>query len=112
MNQPATSDFPVETAMALVLEAERQARDAVEAARAEAARIVEAARAAQRRRAERTRNRLTRVHEAFAAAVQAELARIDAQAQALPAHDEPDADDLERLERALAALAARLTEPT
>ena len=40
------------------------------------------------------------------------LARIDAQAQALPAHDEPDADDLERLERALAALADRLTEPT
>jgi RPA family protein len=111
MNQPLTSDFPVETAMAQVLDAERRARESIDAAQAEAAHVAEAARAAQRRLAERTRMRLARVHEAFAAAVQAELARIDAQAQALPAHDDPGADDLARLERALAALAARLTEP-
>lgn len=110
MNQPATSDLPVETAMARVLEAERQAHDAIAAAQAEAGHMAEAARAAQRRLAERTRERIARVHGAFAAAVQAELARIDAQAQALPAHDDPDADDLARLEQALAALAARLTE--
>jgi RPA family protein len=112
MNQPATSDLPVETAMARVLDAEREARAAVDAAQRECGHIAEAARAAQRRLAERTRRRVARVHEAFAAAVQGELARIDAQAQALPAHDDPDADDLARLERALAALAARLTEPT
>lgn len=98
--------------MARVLDAERQARAAVDAAQREADQIAEAARAAQRRLAERTRLRIARVHEAFAAAVQAELTRIDAQAQALPAHDDPDADDLARLDRALAALAARLTEPT
>lgn len=112
MNQSATSDLPVETAMARVLDAERQARDALDAAQAEAGHIAEAARATQRRLAERTRERTARVHEAFAAAVQAELARIDALAQALPAHDDPDADDLARLERALATLATCLTEAT
>jgi phage host-nuclease inhibitor protein Gam len=112
MNQPATSDLPAETAMARVLDAERRAREAVDAAQAEAGHIAEAARAAQRRLAKRMRERVARVHEAFAAAVQAELLRIDALSQALPAHDEPDADDLARLERAVAQLAARLTEGT
>jgi len=112
MDQPVSSDLPVETAMARVLDAERRARDAFEAAQLEAGQIAESARAAQRRLAERTRQRMLRAHDAFAAAVQAELARIDALAQALPAHDDPDADDLARLERALVALAARLTEPT
>jgi RPA family protein len=112
VNQQANDELGVEAAMARVLDAERQAREAVEAAQAEAAHIAEAARAAQRQLAERTRARMARVREAFARAVQAELDRIDAEARALPAHDEPDARDLARLDRAVAALAAKLTEPT
>lgn len=112
MDQHETNDLSVEMAMTRVLDAEHQARAAVEAAQREAEQIAEAARAAQRRLAERTRLRVARVHEAFAAAVQAELARIDARGQALPAHDDPGADDLAQLDRALAELAAHLTKPS
>lgn len=110
VNERATTDLGVEAAMARVLEAEQAARDAVEAAQAEAAHMAEAARSAQRALAERTRRRMARVRDAFARAVQGELERIDARARALPAHDDPDADDLERLDRAVAVLAAQLTE--
>jgi hypothetical protein len=106
---PRSPDHDVEAAVARVLQAEQQARSAIEAARAEAAHIAEQARASARAWAERARARMARGQSAVERQLQAELAAIEAEACALPEHDEPEAAEIERLEVALQALAAALT---
>ena len=107
---PPAFDDDVEHAMVRVLEAERMARENLAEAQAEAERIAEDARAAVRATAEQARRRIARLHDAFERRLQVELEALAVQARALPAHDEPDADDLARLDLALQRLAARLTQ--
>jgi len=97
--------------MARVLQAERDAREAIAQARDAATHIAEAARAQARAVAERRRDRLARVHAQVDRQLHDRLAAIAAEAQALPVHDDPEAAALARLERAVDALAAALTTP-
>lgn len=106
---PRKVDGGVEEAVVRVLRAEREAREAIDASRAEAQRIAEQARAAARRCAERARERAARGQAAMARRLQEGLSAIDAEARALPEHSEPDARDRARLESAVQTLAAALT---
>ncbi|MBL8326797.1 MAG: hypothetical protein JNJ89_17730 [Rubrivivax sp.] len=101
----------VEAAFTQVLQAEQAAHAAIAAARAQAAALAEQARAETRARAERTRRHLAAVRGAFERRLQAELAQLAEEAQALRV-DAPltDADRL-RVERAVQSLAAQLTTP-
>ena len=95
-------------AIARVLAAERDARQAIAAAEADVTHIAEAARAAARAIAERTEQRLQRVVECIERDTAARLAAIDAEAAALdPQHTDTAADDA-AVCAAVALLARRL----
>ena len=99
----------VDAAMERVLQAEQQARLAVEAAREEARRIGEQARGEARAVEERARLRLAHLRRAMAQRLQAELATVREQASALPAHEKPVEHEWRALAEAVSRLAARLT---
>ena len=99
----------VDAAMERVLQAEQQARLAVEAAREEARRIGEQARGEARAVEERARLRLARLRRAMAQRLQAELTAVREHASALPAHEQPGEHEWRALEEAVERLAARLT---
>lgn len=109
MNAISTPDPAVEAAFAQVLRAEEVAREAVQAARAQAAQIAEDARADARARAERTRSRIANVRAAFDAALQSQLRRLAAEGDALAAVTPLVTSDHERVEDAVQQLAAQLT---
>jgi hypothetical protein len=108
--EQANRDHDVELAIARVLEAERSARAAIAAARAEGSATNERARAAARALAERTERRIGRIRERFEGEVAAEVAALDRSAAALDLRYAPTPADLAALERAIARLAAEITE--
>jgi len=101
---------PPETAIARainrVLEAEREAADAIAAAQREAEAVIESARAERRRLLERARARAARIHGAAQLRLERSLARLERGATA-PGIDLGTLDDLTR--QAVARLARRLT---
>ena len=99
----------VETAIARVLAAERNARDAIATANRNAEASAEQARADARALTERTERRIQKIHAAFEARISAEVGGIEDQCAV---QDEPSAlspEDLRRVERAVAVVAAELT---
>ena len=99
----------IEAAIARVLAAERDAREAVARATRDADALNEKARADARALADRTERRIRSVRAAYERKVAAEIAAIDAQAASQDERQALSAEDLQRLERALGALAAELT---
>jgi hypothetical protein len=99
----------IEAAIARVLAAERDAREAVERATRNADALNEKARADARALADRTERRIRSVRAAYERKVTEEIAAIDAQAASQDVLQALSPDDGRRLERALQALAAELT---
>jgi chromosome segregation ATPase len=97
-----------EAAIARVLGAEREAREAVDRARLQVNPIAEEARAAGRRVAERTERRVRAVVDAFECELAERLAAIDAEAARLDAPLPLTPDELATLQRAVQALARDL----
>ena len=95
-------------AIATVLRAEREARQAIERTRGQAGRTAEAARSCARAVAERTERRIRAVAAAFERQLAERLAEIDAEAVAIARPHEPTADELAALGRAVGALAQEL----
>lgn len=102
-------DAAVEAAIARVLDAEHQARDAVGDADGAAAALIEMARASARALAERTEHRIRSVRAAFEAQTSETVAMLGAAADAAGAEHDLTAVDLARLDIAVTALAAFLT---
>jgi hypothetical protein len=98
----------VQAAIAEVLAAEREAREAIGQARLEVNAIDESARAAARRVAERTERRARAVADAFARELSAQLAAFDAQATQLDIARPLTGEETAALQRAVCALARNL----
>jgi hypothetical protein len=99
----------VESAIARVLDAERAARTAVDAASVTAAALTEAARAATRALAERTERRIRGVRSAFERQTAGAVADLEAAAVEADAAHELRPDEFVQLDAAVATLAARLS---
>lgn len=106
---PPPSQVAVEAAIARVLAAESGARVAVQEARDAAAARAEAARAAARSIGQRTLSRIATVRTEFDRRIAAEVAELNAEAEALAGAPTLSPAELAALERALAALAAEIT---
>jgi hypothetical protein len=106
---PLPSQVAVEAAIARVLAAEADARIAVQDARAAAEARAEAARAATRSIAQRTLSRIAAARTEFDRRIAAEVADLNAEAEALAGAPTLSPAELAALERALAALANELT---
>lgn len=109
-NLPSRSiDDGADQAIATVLRAEAEAREAIARSQAESAHIAEAARAQARILAERTERRIRAVVAAFERERAQRLADIDAEAITIARPQVLTADALAALERAVQALARELT---
>lgn len=106
---PGSTDDSADRAIAAVLQAETEAREAIARSQAESAHIAETARARARALAERTEQRIRAVVAAFERERAARLAQIDAEAAAITRPQLPTADELAALDRAVSALARELT---
>ena len=102
-------DAAIEAAITRVLDAETAARADVVRARGEAAEIAEHARDRARRIAVHADRRIHRLRAAFAARVSAEVADLEAEADALGAAHVVTPEEIERVEQAVAALARDMT---
>lgn len=98
-----------EQAIASVLQAEREARVAIERTQLAAEQTAEAARAEARALAERTERRVRAVVGAFQRTLAGRLARIDAEVERMATLDAPSDSELGALDRAVRALARELT---
>lgn len=98
----------VQAAIAEVLAAERDARDAIGRARLEVNAIDESARAEARRVAERTERRARAVADAFERELARRLAAIDAEASQLDIAQPLAGEETAALQRALRAVARKL----
>ena len=103
-----TLNEAAQAAIAEVLAAERDARDAIGRARLEVNGIDEAARAAARALAERTERRVRAVVDAFERQLGGQLAAIDAQALQLDIAQPLASAETAALQRAVRALAQDL----
>ncbi len=106
---PLPSADTADEAIALVLRHERAAREAIEAAQAEALQLAEAARAQARATAARAERRMRCVAAAFEHEAQARTAALDAQAAAMAQAHVLTPQESAQLARAVQALAAELT---
>lgn len=106
--QPLRDDA-VEAAITRVLEAETAARADVVRARGEATETAERARQWSRRLAAHTDRRIHVVRAAFAARVTAEVAVLEAEADALSVTHDLTPVEVLRVETAVAALARKIT---
>lgn len=104
--RPDTADLAAQQAIERVLEAEDAARAAVEACEAQAANLVTEARQGARRIAERADARIDAMRAAARTRLAAELAGLDAEAQAAAPLPPETAS---RVAAAVEALAARLS---
>jgi chromosome segregation ATPase len=95
----------VEAAIASVLEAERAAGAAVETCAAQAQARVQQARDRARAIAERAAQRTAHVRRVSAARLEARLAAVERERQALGRHTDTGAGDLQRLQAAINRLA-------
>jgi uncharacterized protein with NAD-binding domain and iron-sulfur cluster len=105
----AAAEGAVEAAFAQVLGAEQAAREAIAHARTQAGAIAEAARAETRARAERTRRHIAAARAAFERRLQADLAQLAREGEALKADAPLTEADRACVARAVAQLAAELT---
>lgn len=103
------TDGGADQAIATVLRAETEAREAIARSQAESAHVAEAARAQARVLAERTERRIRAVVAAFERERAQRLGEIDAEAAAVARPQVLTADELAALERAVQALARELT---
>jgi len=103
-----TYDDAAEAAMARVLVAEREAREAIEQARLQVDGIVERARLDARALDERTARRIRAVVDAFERALAERLAGIEAAAEQATRPQPFSEDETAALQRAVRALAAEL----
>lgn len=99
----------VEAAIARVLGAEQDAREAIDRARDEAAAIEEAARDAARRLEQRTDRRILRVRAAFERSLASALGDFDREAQQAQAPQALGDSERAAVEAAVARLAEALT---
>jgi hypothetical protein len=99
---------PAEFAIAKVLRAEREAREAIEHAQLEAQRIAEQSRADARALAERTERRIRSIAGAFEQQLSRELAEIDAEAAGMTRPHVLGESELARLHEAVRKLALQL----
>ena len=102
-------DAAIEAAITRVLDAETAARADVLSARGEAAEMAEHTREWARRIAVHADRRIHRLRAAFAARVSAEVAALEAEADALGAAHVLAPAEIERVEQAVAALARDMT---
>jgi len=102
-------DDAIEAAITRVLEAETAARADVVRARSEATEIAEHARQWARRLAVHTDLRIRMVRAAFARRVTAEVAALEAEADALSVAHDLTPEEVLRVETAVAALAQGMT---
>jgi hypothetical protein len=102
-------DAAIEAAITRVLDAETAARADVVCARGEATEIAEHARDWARRIAVHADRRIHRLRAAFAARVSAEVAALEAEADALGAAHVLTPAEIERVEKAVATLARDMT---
>lgn len=113
MNETATpvpADDPAGCAITLVLHAEGAARQDIAQAEQQAEQIVEGARARARALADRTERRIRAVVLAFEAELATRLAEIDAEAERMTKPQPLRAAEIAVLESAVAALARELSE--
>jgi cell division septum initiation protein DivIVA len=109
LNAPGSALIdPAEDAMAKVLRAEREARDAVERSKVEAGQLAEASRSSARAVAERTERRIRAAVNAFERELAQRLGEIDAEAALIAAPHALGADELAALGRAVRAIAREL----
>jgi vacuolar-type H+-ATPase subunit H len=109
--RPAQFDQAVaEAAIARVLQAEQDARVAIEQCERDAASLVADARRRSREVAERAEARIARLQARMSAAAARRLEAIEREAAALAADRSPDPALRSRIEGAVAALAAELAE--
>jgi vacuolar-type H+-ATPase subunit H len=106
-DRPASD--PADEAMATVLRAEREAREAIERTRVEADQMAEAARSSAREVTERTERRIRSVVGAFESELAQRLVEIDAEAASITRPHQLSAGELSALQRAVRALAQELT---
>ena len=99
-----------EAAMAQVLAAEREARDALERSRREAARMLHEARASSKAIAANAARRIGAVRAAMERRLAESLASVESQQRAALAAGGLEAAERERLAQAVERLAAELTE--
>ena len=110
LNAPGSArNDPAEDAMATVLRAEREAREAIERSKVEASQLAEASRSGARAVAERTERRIRAAVSAFERELAQRLGEIDAEAALIAAPHELGAVELSALDRAVRALARELT---
>lgn len=112
LDERGTSNELAEAAIARVLDAEREAREAVARALIEVHRIAETARTDARSLAERTERRIRLVVGAFERELASRVAEIDAAAERLDKPQPLTPDELAALRRAVGALARELTGAT
>jgi hypothetical protein len=105
---PAVDAADVEAAIALVLQAERDARDSVQRCAVEAEAIVEQAHEHARQTARRAAHRSVRVQRWYAAMLRRQLDQIERQQVAIVRQSLAASDDAMR-RRVIEALAAQLT---
>jgi hypothetical protein len=98
-----------EDAIATVLRAEREARQAIERTQVEATHVAERARADARLVAERTERRIRAVVAAFEHELADRLAEIDTEAALIAQPHVLTADELSALDRAVRTIARELT---
>ena len=108
-SQQPLPDAAIEAAITRVLDAETAARADVVNARREATEVAEHARDWARRIAVQADRRIHRLRAAFAARVSAEVAGVEAEADALGAAHVLTPAEIERVEQAVAALARDMT---
>jgi hypothetical protein len=109
LSAPRADRFVTEAAFAQVLGAEQAARASIAAAAQRSTEVAEQARAEARSRDERARRHVAAVLAAFERALQADLARMAAEAAALAVDTPLDARDRVRVEQAVQHLAAHIT---
>lgn len=113
MNRPSAPDpagnDASRSAIARVLQAEREATESIERTRQEAVHMAEAARSEARRLNERTERRIRAVQVAFERELACRLATIEADAAALAQPHVLREDELAALDQAVHALAQELT---
>ena len=105
-----TFNDAAEVAIARVLAAEREGREAVARARLEAGRIAEIGRLAERSIAQRTERRIRAVVGAFERELAERLAEIEAEAEQVAQPQPIRPGELASLQRAVRALAGELIE--
>lgn len=101
----------IEPLIARVVQAESDARAAVEQCKEQAAQIVAGAQAAASQVADRADRRIARLRDRMAAATQARVEAINAEQSALEAETAAGAALLGRLGAAVAAIADELVDP-